>query len=394
MSTNYPYHSRFANPHRVSLWPLLLLLVLAGVLIWRFWPRHRTTELSADAVPRVVSESGPLKPDEQTTIAVYEMNAPSVVHITNLAERPRGFSMRNDPLPRGSGSGFVWSDRGIIVTNAHVVEGADAMKVFLPDKEHTSYDAISWVSYPAKDLAVLYVDAPKSKLRPIPKVGVSKKLRVGQNAYAIGNPFGLDQTLTTGVISALDREIKSDTGRPIQGVIQSSAAINPGNSGGPLLDSDGSLIGMNTAIISPSGASAGIGFAIPVDEINRLVPKLIERLDESVKQNKGPEEIKVPWLGVGFAPDPYARGRGVSDGALILEVYPRSPAARAGLRGLSVESQRLGDVIVAIDGEPVQAYRDVVALLDDHHPGDTITLGILRDGKRMDVKVTLGTSAR
>jgi S1-C subfamily serine protease len=393
MSTYNPYPSRYSNPHRVSLWPLVLLLVLAGVLVWRFWPKGHHSDLSGDAVPRPVVARGDLAADEQTTIDIYRRVVPSVVHITNITERRRPFSTDVLQMPKGSGTGFVWSDNGIIVTNAHVVDGADAMEVILPDKDQTTYEAKSWVSYPDKDLAVLYIDAPKDKLRPI-ELGQSEKLQVGQKTYAIGNPFGLDQSLTTGIVSALNREIRSDSGRPIQGLIQTSAAINPGNSGGPLLDSAGLLIGMNTAIISPTGASAGIGFAIPVDEINRIIPKLIQELNDSLKSNQGPKQVSPPILGVRLAPDEEARRRGVSEGVLIWYVSPRSPADRAGLQPMTDQPSRrrqLGDIIVAIDGEPVRTQKDVLSILENHHSGDTVALTILRDDQRQDVKVTLAT---
>jgi S1-C subfamily serine protease len=245
----------------------------------------------------------------------------------------------------------------------------------------SSYKASLVGSYPDKDLAVLRIDAPKAKLRPIP-VGRSGDLQVGQKTFAIGNPFGLDQTLTTGVISALGREIESVTKRPIQNVIQTDAAINPGNSGGPLLDSAGRVIGVNTAIYSPSGASSGIGFAIPVDEVNRVVPQLIKA-----------GKVTRPGLGVQLAADQVARQLGVDSGALIVQVVPDSPAAKADLQPTRRDRQgdiQLGDVIVSVDGKPVEKANDLFALLESHQVGDKVTVGIRRDGKRQDVAVTLG----
>jgi S1-C subfamily serine protease len=225
---------------------VVVLLPLALVAGWYWWPRHRAS--SADAQPRPVEPRGDLMEIEKTNIAIYTQVAPSVVHVTNLAEHGSPFNLNVQRVPRGTGSGFVWDDDGHIVTNYHVVEGADAATVTLAD--HTTYDATRVWAYADKDIAVISVNAPAGKLHRMPKIGSSHDLKVGQVTYAIGNPFGLDQTLTTGIVSALGREIEGgDSGRaPIQGVIQTSAAINPGNSGGPLLDSAGRLIGMNTAI--------------------------------------------------------------------------------------------------------------------------------------------------
>jgi S1-C subfamily serine protease len=222
--------------------------------------------------PREVTPRGELGADEQATIEQFKAASSSVVHVTNLAVRRDPFSMGVREIPRGSGTGFIWDTDGFIVTNHHVVDGANKVQVILADR--STYESSHIWGYPDMDLAVIRIDAPKQKLKPI-ALGTSRDLRVGQKTLAIGNPFGLDQTLTTGVVSALDREIEPTEGHPIRGVIQTSAAINPGNSGGPLLDSAGRLIGVNTAILSPSGTFAGIGFAIPVDEVNRIVPQLV-----------------------------------------------------------------------------------------------------------------------
>jgi S1-C subfamily serine protease len=225
-----------------------------------------------DAQPRAITPRGDLTSDEQGTIALFKAISPSVVHVTNLAVQSDGFTLNVQAVPRGAGTGIIWDDNGFIVTNYHVVQGASMARVILADR--SAYDSDQIWGYPDKDLAVIRINAPKEKLKPI-AVGTSQDLQVGQTTLAIGNPFGLDQTLTTGVISALGREIESTNGLPIGGVIQTSAAINAGNSGGPLLDSAGRLIGVNTSILSPSGTFAGIGFAIPVAEVNRVVPQLI-----------------------------------------------------------------------------------------------------------------------
>jgi S1-C subfamily serine protease len=389
MSTYDPYPPR--SRRGPSLWPLGLLLVLTAVLVWVYLHREQVPDKvphDVDASPRPVAVRGELENDEQRTIRIYKDASPSVVHITNLTERRDFFNLNGQQVPKGTGTGFVWNDEGIIVTNFHVVRDASVMRVVMADKERTSYETRSWISYPDKDLAVLYIQAPKSKLRPL-RIGTSHDLQIGQKTYAIGNPFGLDQTLTTGIVSALGREIESANGRPIQGVIQTSAAINPGNSGGPLLDSDGRLVGVNTAILSPSGTFAGIGFAIPVDEVNRVVPQLVAALNKK----SGNQEMTPPRLGIQPAEDNLAQELGVNDGVLVIRVQPGSPAARAGLRPTRQDPRtgriRLGDVIVAIDGKPIANLKDLYSQLEQHQLGDQVTLTILRGDDRVDVKVTL-----
>jgi S1-C subfamily serine protease len=260
-----------------------------------------------------------------------------------------------------------------------VIQGADAARVTLADR--SSWKARLVGGYPDKDLAVLVIDAAKDRLRPIP-VGTSHDLQVGQKAFAIGNPFGLDRTLTTGVVSALGREIQSVTRRTIKDMIQTDAAINPGNSGGPLLDSSGRLIGVNTAIYSPSGAYAGIGFAIPVDEVNRVVPQLIRH-----------GKVTRPWLGVQLAPEQVVRQLGLK-GALIFDVEPDSPAARAGLRPTRRDAAnrlQLGDLIVALDKQPVRSANELLDLLEQCKGGETVQLTVRRDGQERQVPVTLAT---
>jgi S1-C subfamily serine protease len=304
-----------------------------------------------------------------------------VVHITTLAVRQDAFSLDLFQIPRGTGSGFVWDQDGHVVTNFHVIQGADAARVTLADQ--SSWSARLVGAYPDKDLAVLVIGAPRDRLRPIP-VGTSHDLQVGQKVFAIGNPFGLDHSLTTGVISALGREIESVNRRAIKDMIQTDAAINPGNSGGPLLDSAGRLIGVNTAIFSPSGAYAGIGFAIPVDEVNRVVPQLIKH-----------GKVTRPGLGVQVAPDQLTRQLGLK-GVLIFEVQPDGPAAKAGLRPTRRDENNrllLGDVIVAINGRPVRSVNELLDVLEQHQVGDTVPVTVLRDGQERQVSVTL-TAAR
>src|SRR4029453_12066194 len=259
------------------------------VVRWRYWVvltccicslgwllgRHAQGQLrNPNAAPRTITPRGALNAEERATIALFRQVSPSVVYITTLARQRDFFSLNIAEIPQGSGSGFIWDPEGHVISNFHVLQGASSAKVTLAD--HSVWDAQLVGVAPDHDLAVLYIRAPKNQLRPL-AIGTSADLEVGQSVFAIGNPFGLDQTLTTGVISALGREINATTGRTIAGVIQTDAAINPGNSGGPLLDSAGRLIGVNTAIVSPSGSNSGIGFAVPVDTVNRVVPELISK---------------------------------------------------------------------------------------------------------------------
>ena len=266
-----PQRSSYESVRRWRLWALGLLLL---ALVWLFVNRFDFGVYDPDAVPRAITPRGELAQDEQATIDLFRNASPSVVYITPVALLRDRFSLNVFEIPRGTGSGFVWDDEGHVITNFHVIEGANTAKVTLADQ--TTWDARLAGTDPNKDLAILRINAPRDSLRPI-EIGTSTGLQVGQKVFAIGNPFGLDQTLTTGVISALGREITVGTGRRIRGVIQTDAAINPGNSGGPLLDSAGRLIGVNTAIYSPSGSSAGIGFAVPVDTVNRIVSQLLRR---------------------------------------------------------------------------------------------------------------------
>jgi S1-C subfamily serine protease len=377
-----PYHT--TTPHRpvAAVWPLLVLLLglalLLGGLVYWFWPGHR----GGPAQPRTVTPAGDLSQAEKATIDLFKSASPSVVHVTNMTVTRSAFSLNVQRVERGLGSGFVWDKDGHIVTNYHVVEGANLVRVIFQDG--TSYETSQVWTYPDKDIAVLKIAAPAEKLVPI-TVGDSHSLQVGQAAFAIGNPYGLDHTLTTGIISALGREITSPSKRPIQGVIQTSAAINPGNSGGPLLDSSGRLIGMNTAILSESGAFGGIGFAIPVDEINSDVPQLINN-----------HKVVRPRLGVQVAEDQQARQIGVKEGALVVHVVPGSPAEAAHLRGVEEDDEGrivLGDVITAIDDKPIKSGKDLFSVLEKYKAGDTVTIHYTRDGQKKEAKVTLQVTA-
>lgn len=318
-----------------------------------------------------------LTSEEVTNIELFERLSPSVVHVTNLALRRNRFSMDVTSIPQGTGSGFVWDKQGTIITNYHVIQSAQDVTVTLADGSVWKAKPVGFE--PDKDIAVLRIDAPPEQLSPIP-VGRSGELKVGQKVLAIGNPFGLDRTLTTGVISGLDREIKSVSQRPIQGVIQTDAAINPGNSGGPLLDSQGRLIGINTAIYSPSGAYAGIGFAVPVDVVSRMVPEIMEH-----------GQVTKPGLGIEIASTSIARRLNLQ-GVLILGVVQGGPGEKAGLQPTTRDRfgrLKLGDIIVGLDQERVANPDDLYKAIDRRKVGDEVTLELIRDGQSVTVKATL-----
>jgi S1-C subfamily serine protease len=334
----------------------------------------------AVAEPRPVTARGDLAADEKATIELFERCSPSVVFITSLARRPVNLFEMTE-VPQGAGSGFVWDRQGHVVTNFHVILDSDSLVVTLADQSNWKATVVG--TEPDKDLAVLRIAAPEAKLPPI-LVGTSRDLKVGQKVFAIGNPFGLDETLTTGIVSALGRTIESVTGRKIQDVVQTDAAINPGNSGGPLLDSAGRLIGVNTQIASPSGASAGIGFAVPADTVNEVVPQLIAH-----------GRVIRPRLGIRPMQENLLRRLGVS-GVLVGTVDKDSGAARAGLRGTSRDADGsfvLGDVIVGVAGQDVANYDDLVTALEKQKIGDAVPVRIVRDGKERTVDVTLSASA-
>ncbi len=342
-----------------------------------------------DVIATPVKESKPVNiapvtrvfDTEAATIELFEKAVPSVCFITTLNVRQDYWSRNVEEIPSGTGSGFIWDKEGHIITNFHVIQGGDRATVTLADRK--TYDAEIVGVAPDKDLAVLKIKASGAILNPLP-VGTSHDLKVGQYAFAIGNPFGLDQTLTTGVISALGREIKSVNGRAIRDVIQTDAAINPGNSGGPLLDSSGRLIGVNTQIYSPSGASAGIGFSIPVDEVNWVVPDLIKY-----------GEVRRPVLGVSLLPAYYAKG--MSEGGLIIaEVVRGGPAAKSGLKAISQDRAGRwvpGDIIKSINGVKVEDYNDLVLALEKYQPGQKVKLTVERDGSQRTVEIVLASSA-
>ncbi|MEL7220166.1 MAG: trypsin-like peptidase domain-containing protein [Bacteroidota bacterium] len=337
-----------------------------------------TTTVEEDVViPSAPLPEG-LTAQEQHNIRLFEQAAPSVCFITTTTIRRSYYSRNVQEIPSGSGSGFVWDKDGHIVTNYHVIKDAARATVTLSDG--SSYDAEVVGVEKRKDLAVLKIDIPRSELIPIP-VGNSRDLRVGQNVYAIGNPFGLDQTLTTGVVSALGREINSIANIPIKDVIQTDAAINPGNSGGPLLNSSGRLIGVNTAIYSPSGASAGIGFSIPVDVVRWVVPDLIEF-----------GKVNRPLIGVNLS-----RPLRNVEGAIVIGVAENSPAAAAGIQPVYEDRNGnvvLGDVIVAVNDDPIASNSDLYLALEQYRIGDQVTVTVKRDGREVDLPIRLSASAQ
>jgi S1-C subfamily serine protease len=354
---------------------LIAVIAMATLQVRAWWINQKNAAIT----PRAVSPRGDLGNDEQATIKLFETTSPSVVYITTTNLRRDYFSPNIYKIPRGTGSGFMWDKAGHIVTNYHVIQGADQATVTLWD--NSTWEAKVVGTEPDKDLAVLKIKTTLNRLTPI-KVGESSNLRVGQKALAIGNPFGFDQTLTTGIISALGREIESLTRHPIVGVIQTNAAINPGNSGGPLLDSAGRLIGINTAIFSPTGANAGIGFAVPVDTINRIVPQLIEH-----------GKVIKPGMGINLASDSFVSNNLKTSGILVLNVLPGSGAEKAGIQATRQTANGrtiLGDLIKEIDGGEVANSTDLFRILDKKSVGDTISVTVERNDKKMTLKVKLG----
>jgi S1-C subfamily serine protease len=361
-------------------WLQILLLLIVGFLLYRQLFNYGVPAVD----PRPVTPAGDLAADEKSTIDLFKEASPSVVNVTTLAQRLDLWTRNVLEIPQGTGTGFIWDDAGHIVTNFHVIEsiarGGGTAQITLSD--HTTYPADLVGIAPDQDLAVLRIRAPRDTIRPIARIGSTSDLQVGQKVFAIGNPFGLDQTLTTGIVSALGRSIPARTGREIEDAIQTDAAINPGNSGGPLFDSSRRLIGVNTAIFSPTGAYAGIGFAVPVDTVNRVVPQLIRN-----------GRVASPDIGV-IADDRLGlrltRRMGV-EGVLVLGVRLNSPAAAAGLRGTQRTPRGWipGDVITHVDDRKVNVSDDLQAALERHDPGDTVTLTILRDGKTLQASVKL-----
>ena len=364
-----------AAPNRRLFW---LIVILAGLAVGLLYRQVSDFLRFPSAEPRAITPRGDLADEEKTNIAIFKEASPSVVYITTRAVRQEWFGFDVQQVPQeGTGSGFVWDDRGRIVTNFHVIMDAQAVTVTTSDHRTWKADVVGIA--PDKDLAILQIRGLTGRLRPIP-LGTSHDLQVGQRVYAIGNPFGLDQTLTMGVVSALGRTIRSVNQRKIEDVIQTDAAINPGNSGGPLLDSAGRLIGVNTQIASPSGSSAGVGFAVPVDTVSRVVPELIAY-----------GRLVRPRLGVTLAPEHVLRQMGIA-GVLVLNVEEGLGAAEAGLQGTRRATDGrivLGDVIQSVDGRVIASGDNLLSVLEKHKAGDVVEVGILRADRRMTVRIRL-----
>ncbi len=361
---------RSAPPHRSPGWALTAgVWALVFMLVWSVARSTQPTPLhDPKAEPRVAVPRGDLASEELAVIDIFREASPAVVYVTNIELGRDFFGFNVFEIPRGAGTGFIYDRDGHIVTNVHVIQGASRLTVTLADESQWPARVVGYEA--DKDLAVLKIDAPPDRLKPI-KVGTSHDLQVGQTVLAIGNPFGFDHTLTVGVVSALGREIEAITGRKIRDVVQTDAAINPGNSGGPLLDSAGRLIGINTQIASPSGVSSGIGFAVPVDIINEIVPDIIRY-----------GSWRRPGLGVVLFPDWVARRLRIP-GLLIDSVADGGGAAQSGLRGSVLDAsgriRRVGDIILKIDESEVNTLHELKDALESHNVDDEVSVTFVRD---------------
>ena len=346
-----------------------------------------TTNVSAQQAPVFQQATVPqrrLDPEERTNVNVFKQASPSVVNICTkkaLTARRGALVLELGRIPKGSGSGFIWDAAGHVVTNYHVISGADSVQVTLADG--TEWEATVVSSAPEYDVAVLRINTPPERLRPL-AIGRSDDLEVGQKVFAIGNPFGLDQTLTAGIVSGLGRQIESKSGQTIRGVIQTDAAINPGNSGGPLLDNEGRLIGINTAILSRSGGSSGVGFAVPVNTVRAAVPRLIAGLSN----DRG-------FLGIALAPERISK-QAADNGIAILQVVENSPAQKSGLRAAQVtdEGVKWGDILMSINGREVTNSEAALETLQSRKSGEEVMLGIKRGEDFLRVNVLLANQPK
>ena len=370
-------NSSFTNPKMVKLARVLIIIVIVWIVADFFGIKPTSFFQPKVGMRPVTQPLGELGADERASIEVFKRISPSVTYITNKRFQRDYFSFNVMEIPQGTGSGFLWDNKGHIVTNFHVVYEADEIEVRMRDGK--SYDADVVGADPDHDLVVLQINATNLNISPV-IIGDSNDLQVGQKVLAIGNPFGLDSTLTTGVISALGRTIQSMTKRYIHDVIQTDAAINPGNSGGPLLDSFGRLIGVNTAIISPSGTYSGVGFAVPVDTVNRIVTKLI---------NHG--KVGRPGFGISLIPE-HIMSRIGAEGVGILEVFKGSSAEEAGLREvkrLSNGRVQMGDIIIEVAGSKIRGSSDLVRILDKHEVGDEVDIIIIRENVKKSIQIVI-----
>ena len=363
---------------RDRLLNIVLIGLLALLAVYVAEP-YVTRFFYAAETPRLVEPRGDLAASERATIELFRRVSPSVVHVFAQPSRRQLMTPGAGQGGVQSGSGFVWDAAGHVVTNYHVVQGAQPVAVRIASGDLVPAEIVGVA--PNYDLAVLRLGRTRTPPPPI-AIGSSADLQVGQAAYAIGSPFGLDQTLTSGIISALQRRLPTGGNREIADVIQTDAAINPGNSGGPLLDSAGRLIGVNTAILSESGSSAGVGFAIPVDVVNRVVPQLIRD-----------GRMPTPGIGIIAGEEAIAARLGI-DGVVVLRTLPGSPAARAGLEGVDLATGELGDVIVGVNGKPIRRLADLTAALERIGVGQSVELTVERDGRTRTVRVDIADMSR
>lgn len=365
----------FLREIRIFFW----IIIAIGILLF-FIPRIENYLIRSTAQPQTITARGELSDAEKSNIEIFRQASPSVVYITTLTEMINLLTRDITRIPRGTGSGFIWDKHGHIITNYHVLQGATEIRIGLNDQR--IFNAVLVGASPDHDIAVLRMPMVPNMPDPLP-IGTSHDLKVGQMMYAIGNPFGLDQTLTTGIVSALNRSIHNDNGSQIKGLIQTDAAINPGNSGGPLLDSAGRLVGINTAIYSPSGAYAGIGFAVPVDTVNRIVPQLISH-----------GKYQRPKLGITI--DDQLNKR-ITDqygikGVAVIEVHQGSAAQLAGLKGAKMMSGgniAAGDIILEIDDHKIDDISTLLDTLENYRIGDKIKLRYLRNEKENTTSLIL-----
>jgi len=350
----------------------LFVAIVAAVLVALTLSNIRYSPWT-NSTARSVDQRGPLSDAERANIELFERVSPSVVQVVARSAAANPLD-EDEGTGAASGTGFIWDNDGHVVTNNHVVQNGSEVAVRFASGEVAQAEIIGVA--PNYDLAVLRIK--KSRQLPPPVAfGSSTDLKVGQSAFAIGNPFGLDQSLTSGIISALKRRLPTSSGREIANVIQTDTAINPGNSGGPLLDSAGRLIGVNTAILSPSGTSAGIGFAIPVDIVNRVVPELIKN-----------GRVPTPGIGIVAASEAVSTRLGI-EGVIIVRTAPGSPAERAGIRGVDLGSGALGDVIVQADGKPVHRLSDLTDQIEQVGAGKSIRISLKRGSQTRDINIDI-----
>ena len=350
----------------------LFVAIVAAVLVALTLSNIRYSPWT-NSTARSVDQRGPLSDAERANIELFERVSPSVVQVVARSAAANPLD-EDEGTGAASGTGFIWDNDGHVVTNNHVVQNGSEVAVRFASGEVAQAEIIGVA--PNYDLAVLRIK--KSRQLPPPvALGSSTELKVGQSAFAIGNPFGLDQSLTSGIISALKRRLPTSSGREISNVIETDTAINPGNSGGPLLDSAGRLIGVNTAIISPSGSSAGIGFAIPADIVNRVVPELIKS-----------GRVPTPGIGIVAASEAVSTRLGI-EGVIIVRTAPGSPAERAGIRGVDLGSGALGDVIVQADGKPVHRLSDLTDQIEQIGAGKSIRISLKRGSQTRDINIDI-----